>query len=138
MANAGDGDGDMRIDLPARPQFPQGPTRATSLMPPNTGLDTPTTPFSEGESLLSPDDGRRALRSSMTSHYRTLLDDPDSGPLSSDRPPIPSALPISSSDESTPLPKIPMIVLSIVSSFRVMDLVGSHMTSVRRQCLGNS
>lgn len=138
MARAGDDDDDMRIDLPARPQFPQGPTRATSLMPPNAGLETPMTPFSEGESVLTPDDGRRMLRPSMSSHYRTLLDEPNGGPLSSDRPPIPSALPISSSDESTPLPKIPMIVLSIVSFFRVEGLVRLHMTSVRRQCLGNS
>ncbi|KAF8306022.1 major facilitator superfamily MFS-1 [Clavulina sp. PMI_390] len=48
----------------------------------------------------------------MASHYRNLLDDPLETGSVSDKPPIPSAIPISG-DESSPLPTIPMVVLSI-------------------------
>ena len=106
--------GGMHIDVPSRPQFPQGPGR--HLAPHLAGLPTPPTPFSEGESMGSPRiNDRRPLRYSMTSHYRSLLEEPKEGASGFDKPLIPSALPQSADDESTPLPKIPMIVLSIVS-----------------------
>lgn len=114
MARPADDDSDMHIDLPARPQFPQGPSRPTALTP-NAALDTPNTPFSEGDPFSSPGDPEATIpHYSLASHYRTLLDDQNAP---SDKPPIPSALPTSSGIESTPLPKIPMIVLSIVRPF---------------------
>lgn len=114
-----DSGGALHIDMPARPQFPQGPVR--HLATPLAGLQTPATPFSEGESMGSPKiSDRRALRYSMTSHYRSLLEDPNNSLTGIDKPPIPSALPLNSNDESTPLPKIPMIVLSIVSNYMII------------------
>lgn len=110
MPKHDDDDDAMHLDMPDRPQFPQGPPLR------NNGLDTPNTTFSEGETPGDRDRDREtglvpshAHRYSMASHYRSLLDD---NTLTADKPPIPSALP--SSIESAPLPKIPMIVLSIV------------------------
>jgi hypothetical protein len=121
MAQPPDDSGDgLHIDMPARPQFPQGPVR--HLATPLAGVQTPATPFSEGESMGSPRmSDRRALRYSMTSQYRSLLEDPSNSSTAFDKPPIPSALPLSSNDESTPLAKIPMIVLSIVSIYMIIS-----------------
>src|ERR1700733_3025889 len=112
MAQAPHDNGGLHVDMPVRPQFPQGPARPVA---PPAGISTPPTPFSEGESMGSPrSNERRPLRHSMTSHYRSLLEEPKDG-SGWDKPPIPSALPLTANDESTPLPKIPMVVLSIVS-----------------------
>ena len=68
----------------------------------------------------TPTHGRRSLLSQLRRPSRTSLlrnipdaDDELVSPIS-ERPPIPSALPSSGEVASTPLPILPMIVLSIV------------------------
>lgn len=117
MARTPTNDDEMHIDIPAGPQYPQGPSRATHARTSSAVVDTPdarddddedTTPGAAGRWTPNPTTYEANLP-----RYRSLLDDPNSK-FREEPPAIPSALPIHSAYESAPLPKIPMIVLSIV------------------------
>jgi hypothetical protein len=105
---------DMHIPLPP-PAFPQGPhshpvQQQDTLSSPIPYAETPNS-LSTPPRLVS-FSGTRQPRGYGFLRYQSLLSDDDIDPP--ERPPIPSALPTAHTD-TTPLPKIPMIVLSIVS-----------------------
>ena len=89
---------------------------------------SPSDPFTErvgsgsgGVAAVTPGRQRRSFvarlrQASKATSWRDLMDDePFLSPAASERPPIPSALPLSGEATNTPLPVVPMIVLSIVS-----------------------
>ncbi|KAF9513810.1 hypothetical protein BS47DRAFT_1329332 [Hydnum rufescens UP504] len=102
---------DMHISLPP-PAFPQGPP-SHPIQQQDT-IPTPLPYAGSPNSLSTPPrisfSDARQPRGYGFLRYQSLLTDDDSEPP--ERPPIPSALPTAHID-STPLPKIPMIVLSI-------------------------
>lgn len=107
---------------------------ATSTSPAtgvNTGISTRPKPSFSSQKF-------RAHRPSRVGNWRHLAD--DELPLSpsgggGDKPPIPSALPQHSEPYVSPLPLLPMVVLSIVSNCKALCL---YVLMPRRLCWESS
>lgn len=79
----------------------------------------------------------RLRRASRASLWKNLPEEEELVSPSSERPPIPSALAPSGEIVSSPLPILPMIVLSIVR-LRTLDLPSLPLMILRRYCWESS
>ena len=123
----------MDVDLPP-PSFPQGPRPneyPNSMLAPDDAAASFNINTPRRSSVAS---GRPMWRTSFA-RYKSLAESDFIGSQALERPSIPNAFSAPSQVDATPLPTIPMIVLSIVGHFFLL-LKGDKRGHVAKVVLG--